>query len=51
VARYYRVALDRVDLRDAAWSSPHPLPLTRRVKGRIAFSGGVDIRGESEGER
>ncbi len=46
IARYYTVTIDGVELPDAAWSYPHPLPFARRVKGRIAFSGGVEIRPE-----
>jgi uncharacterized protein (DUF427 family) len=44
VARYYTVRADGVDLPDAAWSYPRPLPLARRVRSRIAFGGGVDVR-------
>ncbi len=46
VARYYTVTTDGVELADAAWSYPHPLPFARRVKGRIAFCGGIDVRHE-----
>lgn len=46
VARYYTVTIDGVELPDAAWSYPHPLPFARRVKGRIAFCGGIDVRHE-----
>lgn len=44
VARYYSVRTDDGEVPDAAWSYPHPLPFARRVKGRIAFSDGVQIR-------
>jgi uncharacterized protein (DUF427 family) len=45
IARYYAVTVGGADLRDAAWwSFPHPLPLARRVKGRIAFRSDVEIR-------
>ncbi len=40
------MTVDGVELRDAAWSYPHPLPFARRVKGRIAFWGAVDVRHE-----
>lgn len=43
IARYYTVTADGVELTDAAWSYPHPLPFARRVKGRIAFRAGVDV--------
>ncbi len=46
VARYYTVTVDGVELPDAAWSYPHPLPFARRVKGRIAFWAGIDVRHE-----
>ncbi len=44
IARYYTVAGDGTEIRDAAWSYPHPLPPARRVKGRIAFGNAVEIR-------
>jgi uncharacterized protein (DUF427 family)/glutaredoxin len=44
IARYYTVTLGGVELRDAAWSYAHPLPLARRVKGRIAFWSDIEIR-------
>jgi uncharacterized protein (DUF427 family)/glutaredoxin len=44
MARYYTVTVEGAEFRDAAWSYPHPLPLARRVKGRIAFWGDVEIR-------
>jgi uncharacterized protein (DUF427 family) len=46
LARYYTVTVDGQQLADAAWTYPHPLPFARRVKGRIAFWGGVDVRRE-----
>ncbi len=46
IARYYTVRVDGQELTDAAWTYPHPLPFARRVKGRIAFWGGVDVRPE-----
>ena len=46
VARYYTVRVDGQELPDAAWTYPHPLPFARRVKGRVAFWGGVDVRPE-----
>jgi uncharacterized protein (DUF427 family)/glutaredoxin len=44
VARYYTVTVGGAELRDAAWSYAHPLPLARRVKGRVAFWGDAEIR-------
>ncbi len=46
IARYSTVTVDGVELPDAAWSYPHPLPFARRVKGRIAFCGRIDVRPE-----
>jgi len=46
IARYYTVRVEGQDLPDAAWTYPHPLPFARRVKGRIAFWGEVEIRPE-----
>jgi uncharacterized protein (DUF427 family) len=43
-ASYYTVDVDRVASRDAAWYYPKPLPLARRVKGRVAFWRGVEVR-------
>jgi uncharacterized protein (DUF427 family) len=45
-ARYFTVTVDGVELPDGAWTYPRPLPLARRVKGRIAFWGGVAVRQE-----
>ncbi len=44
IARYHTVTVDGTESRDAAWSYPHPLPLARRVKGRIAFGDALEIR-------
>lgn len=44
IARYYTLTADDVELSDAAWSYPHPLPLARRIKGRIAFGPGAEVR-------
>lgn len=45
VARYYTIEVgDQVTL-DAAWSYPHPSPLARRIRGHVAFLGGVHIEG------
>ncbi len=46
VARYYTLTVDGVDIPDVAWSYLHPLPFARRVKGRIAFAGAVQLRAE-----
>jgi len=46
LARYYTLRVDGHDLPDAAWTYPHPLPFARRIKGRIAFWGAVEVRSE-----
>lgn len=43
-ARYFTLTVDGVEVPDAAWTYPRPLPPARRVKGRIAFWGGVEVR-------
>ncbi len=43
VARYYTVTVDGVQARNAAWTYPHPFPLARRIKDRVAFWGGVQV--------
>ena len=44
VASYYTVTVDGAELPDAAWTYRRPFPLARRVKGRVAFWGGVEVR-------
>lgn len=46
LARYYSVTVDGTEWPDAAWTYLRPFPLARRVKGRIAFWGGVEVREE-----
>lgn len=46
IARYYTVTADGVEVADAGWSYPHPLPFARRIKGRVAFGAAADIRPE-----
>lgn len=42
-ASYYTVNVDGVASADAAWYYPKPSPLARKIKGRVAFSGGVAV--------
>jgi uncharacterized protein (DUF427 family) len=44
LASYYTVTVDGVTDPDAAWYYPHPSPLARRVKDRVAFWNGVEVR-------
>ena len=39
LASYYTITVDGAANRDAAWEYPHPSPLARRIKGRVAFCG------------
>ena len=43
IANYWTVEVDGVRAEKAAWGYRRPWPLARRVKGRIAFWGGVDV--------
>jgi len=43
VASYHTVEVDGVSNPDAAWFYPHPSPLARRVKNRVAFWNGVGV--------
>jgi uncharacterized protein (DUF427 family) len=43
-ASYYDVHVDGVDSKDAVWYYPKPSPLARRVKDRVAFWRGVEVR-------
>jgi len=40
----YTVTVAGTELPDAAWTYRRPFPLARRVKGRVAFWGGVEVR-------
>jgi uncharacterized protein (DUF427 family) len=44
IASYYTVEVDGVTSRDAAWYYPKPSPLARKIKGRVAFWRGVEVR-------
>lgn len=43
VASYYDVHVDDQVIPDGAWTYRHPLPLARRVKGRVAFRNGIEV--------
>jgi len=43
VASYYDVHVGEQVIPDGAWSYRHPLPLARRVKGRVAFWNGIEV--------
>lgn len=43
LASYYDVVVDGTVNPGAAWYYPHPSPLARRVKGRVAFWQGVRV--------
>jgi uncharacterized protein (DUF427 family) len=44
IARYYHVRAGDERNRNAAWSYPHPFPWIRKIKGRVAFWNGVEVR-------
>jgi uncharacterized protein (DUF427 family) len=44
LASYYTVTVDGVTSPDAAWFYPHPIPLARRIKNRVAFWQGIEVR-------
>lgn len=44
LASYYDVEVDGVTSPNAAWHYPRPSPLARRIKGRVAFWKGVEVR-------
>jgi uncharacterized protein (DUF427 family) len=48
VASYHTVSVDGVSNPDAAWFYPHPTPLARKVKNRVAFWHGVQVDPVSE---
>lgn len=50
LARYYTVVVDGAANLDAAWYYPKPSPLARRIKNHVAFSCGVRVEGEREGD-
>ncbi len=43
VASYYDVHVDEQVIPDGAWTYRHPLPLARRVRGRVAFWNGIEV--------
>jgi len=43
-ASYYDVRVDGADSKDAVWYYPKPSPLASRVKDRVAFWHGVEVR-------
>ncbi len=49
VAHYRTVTVDGVSATDAAWFYPRPVPLARKVKGRVAFWRGVTVEASPAG--
>jgi uncharacterized protein (DUF427 family) len=43
VASYYSITVNGATNPNAAWYYPHPSPLARRIKNRVAFSNGVEV--------
>ena len=48
IASYYDVVVGDDVNPQAAWCYPHPIPWIRRIKGRVAFWGGVRIEAADE---
>ena len=44
LARYYTVKAGGQESRNAAWAYPQPFPWIRKIRGHVAFWGGVEIR-------
>jgi len=43
LAHYYDVHVGEQVIPDGAWTYRHPLPLARRIKGRVAFWNGIEV--------
>jgi uncharacterized protein (DUF427 family) len=43
IASYYDVVVDGEVNPQAAWYYPRPIPWARKIKGRVAFWGGVQV--------
>lgn len=50
VASYLNVVASGEKNEDAAWYYPHPLPLARKIKDRVAFWHGVQIQEADEAD-
>ncbi len=48
IASYYDIVVDGAVHPQAAWYYPHPIPWARRIKGRVAFWGGVRVEAVAE---
>ena len=44
VASYFWVTVDGARQQSAAWTYRHPSPLARKIKNRVAFWKGVEVR-------
>lgn len=44
IAGYYHVQAGGQHLSNAAWTYRHPYPWIRKIKGHVAFWGGVEVR-------
>ncbi len=49
IASYYTVAVDGVEVPNAAWVYRRPSPLARRIKNHVAFTPVVDVRDVEDG--
>lgn len=48
IASYFDVVVDGVRAPNAAWTYRHPLPFAGRIRGRVAFWRGVEVRASSD---
>jgi uncharacterized protein (DUF427 family) len=48
IASYYDVVVDGEVNPQAAWYYPRPIPWARKIKGRVAFWGGVRVEAVDE---
>ena len=48
IASYYDVVVNDDVIPRAAWFYPHPSPLARKIKGRVAFWHGVQVQSVQE---
>jgi uncharacterized protein (DUF427 family) len=44
MARYFTVTANGAEGKNAAWTYPRPWPWIRKIRGHVAFWGGVEVR-------
>ncbi len=48
IASYYDIVVDDAVNPQSAWYYRHPIPWARKIKGRVAFWGGVQVEAVDE---